>query len=447
MIRSLCSCRIWAYFVTVAAERSFSVAAKKLHRTQPAVSQAIRRLEEELGDRLFDRSSRNGTLTEAGRLLQDYAERLLPLAADAELAVRELQQVRRGRVIIGANEAAVHSLLPLIDASRAAHPQVLVDVRRVPPAPIARGAPQPQPRLRRADVPAGRRGLQSLALGGDELVMLAHPAHPLAARRRVTIEEVGSETVIAHNDPSPARERVLRALRAAAHAHQHSGRAAEPRRHQARGRDGHGVALLPRRCALTEIASGQLVAIKVPELSTPAPGPARVPARRTVARRGAFLDRARDGRTCGEQLAPAEAPNVSSALERWNATGVRSSRRAIAPRLPRPLRSDPAAVPSRPNCRRGMRLAHRRQLILNVLPPAVDCKRREINGHFDADRLDQRDEGVDVGGTAVDARHARARPSCRRRSPRTTRRRPRGCPSGEWPAARARATIRNRSSR
>ena len=64
-------------FVTVAAERSFSVAAKKLHRTQPAVSQAIRRLEEELGDRLFDRSVRNGALTEAGRLLQEYAGRLL----------------------------------------------------------------------------------------------------------------------------------------------------------------------------------------------------------------------------------------------------------------------------------------------------------------------------------------------------------------------------------
>ena len=90
-------------FATVAAERSFSRAAKRLHRTQPAVSQAVRRLEDELGDRLFDRSSRDGTLTEAGRLLQDYAARLLQMAADAETAVRELQQVRRGRVVIGAN--------------------------------------------------------------------------------------------------------------------------------------------------------------------------------------------------------------------------------------------------------------------------------------------------------------------------------------------------------
>ena len=67
-------------FVIVAQERSFSVAARKLHRTQPAVSQAIKRLEEELGDRLFDRSSRDGTLTEAGRLLQDYAGRLFAIS-------------------------------------------------------------------------------------------------------------------------------------------------------------------------------------------------------------------------------------------------------------------------------------------------------------------------------------------------------------------------------
>src|SRR6476661_2788155 len=112
-----------AAFLAVATDRSFSAAARRLHRTQPAISQAVRRLEEELGDRLFDRSSRDGTLTEAGRLLQDYAGRLLTLASDAELAVRELQEVRRGRVVIGANEAAVHSLLPVIASFGSAHPQ------------------------------------------------------------------------------------------------------------------------------------------------------------------------------------------------------------------------------------------------------------------------------------------------------------------------------------
>ena len=124
-------------FLTVASERSFSSAAKKLHRTQPAVSQGIRRLEEELGERLFDRTSRTGTLTEAGRLLQDYAMRLMRLASDAEQAVRELQQVRRGRVVIGANEAAVHTLLPFIERFAKDHPQALVEVRRVPSRQMA----------------------------------------------------------------------------------------------------------------------------------------------------------------------------------------------------------------------------------------------------------------------------------------------------------------------
>ena len=145
-----------AVFATVAAERSFSKAAKKLHRTQPAVSQAIKRLEEELGDRLFDRSSRDGTLTEAGRLLQDYAGRLLTLASDAELAVRELQEVRRGRVVIGANEAAVHSLLP-VDRQLRQRPSAGAD-RRAPHGVASRagGAARPHHRLRRADVLARR---------------------------------------------------------------------------------------------------------------------------------------------------------------------------------------------------------------------------------------------------------------------------------------------------
>ena len=254
-------------FVVVAAERSFSKAARKLGRTQPAVSQAVRRLEDELGERLFDRSSRNGTLTEAGVLLRDHAVRLLHLAGEAEAAVRELQQVRSGRVVIGANEAAVHSLLPIVQRFAAEHPSATVDVRRVLSRQIAAEL------LARAldfgvlTFQPGDRGLQSLALGSDELVMLAHPAHRLASRKRITIEEVGRETVIAHNDPSPARERVLRlfeqrhiALRMVISLPSLDGikRAVEMKL---------GVALLPRRCAITEMANGRLVGIPVAGVS------------------------------------------------------------------------------------------------------------------------------------------------------------------------------------
>src|ERR1700687_548943 len=111
-------------FLAVAEERSFSRAAAKVHRTQPAVSQAVRRLEADLGEELFDRSAKNGTLTDAGRVLQNYGQRLVRLAEETENAMRELRDLRRGRVLIGATEAAAHTLLPLIARFRLRHPHI-----------------------------------------------------------------------------------------------------------------------------------------------------------------------------------------------------------------------------------------------------------------------------------------------------------------------------------
>ncbi len=256
-------------FLAVATERSFSRAAARLHRTQPAVSQAIKRLEEELDERLFDRSSKGGRLTEAGEILLDYAERLTRLKDEAEGAVRELQDLRRGRVLIGANEGAVHVLLPVIEQFRRDHPHAQVEVRRVPARQVAREVLSRSLDFGVLTFAPRERGLQTLALGEDELVMLISPAHPLAGRSRITMEELGRQTVIAHNEASPARERVLRLYE-----QQHTSiniqiglpsldgikRAVEM---------GLGVALLPQRCARTEIARGQLAAVKVPQLRLP----------------------------------------------------------------------------------------------------------------------------------------------------------------------------------
>ena len=253
-------------FLTVAAERSFSRAAVKLHRTQPAVSQAVRRLEDELGERLFDRSSKQGTLTEAGRVLREYAQRLMRLSEEAELAVRELRDLRRGRVLVGANEAGVHALLPLIARFRQGHPQIQVDVRRVPSRQVGVEVMQGSLDFGVITFQPAERGLQTLTIGPDELVMLVHPQHPLAARQEVTMAEFGREIVIAHNDPSPARERVLRAfeqkhapinIQLALPSLEAIKRAVEMKL---------GVALLPKRCALSEIGRGQLTAVRVKQV-------------------------------------------------------------------------------------------------------------------------------------------------------------------------------------
>jgi DNA-binding transcriptional LysR family regulator len=254
-------------FLAVAQERSFSRAAAQVHRTQPAVSQAVRRLEADLGEELFDRSSKNGTLTEAGRVLQNYGQRLVRLAEESESAVRELRDLRRGRVLIGANEAAVHTLLPLIARFRQRHPDIAADVRRVPARQIAVEVQQGSLDFGALTFRPPETGLLELPIGSDELVLLVPPAHRLAARRHVAMEEVATEPIVAHNDPSPARERVLRlfeqrhiSLKMVISLPSLDGikRAVELKL---------GVAMLPRRCAITEIASGRLVAVPVTGIS------------------------------------------------------------------------------------------------------------------------------------------------------------------------------------
>ena len=254
-------------FLAVAEERSFSRAAAKVHRTQPAVSQAVRRLELELGEELFDRSSKNAALTDAGRVLQNYGQRLVRLAEEAESAMRELRDLRRGRVLIGANEAAIHTLLPLIARFRQRLPAIAVDVRRVPARQIAIEVQQGSLDFGALTFRPVEAGLEEIALGTDELVLLVHPSHQFAKRRQVRMEDVAGEPVVAHNDPSPARERVLRlfeerriTLNMAIALPSLDGikRAVELKL---------GVALLPKRCAVTEIANGRLVAVLVAGIS------------------------------------------------------------------------------------------------------------------------------------------------------------------------------------
>src|SRR3954465_8909132 len=105
-------------FVAVVRERSFSRAATKLHRTQPAISQAVRRLETALGEPLLDRSSRDGQLTDAGQLMHEYAQKLLNLRDEARRSLGELREMQQGRLVIAANEFTSQYLLRVLHEFR-----------------------------------------------------------------------------------------------------------------------------------------------------------------------------------------------------------------------------------------------------------------------------------------------------------------------------------------
>ncbi len=114
----------------VAREHRFSRAAEKLFRTQSAVSQTIRKLEVELGEALFDRSSREGVLTDAGKALVEYAEKLLNLRSEAAGSLVELRELQKGKLVIAANEFTALYLLPVLAEFRRLHPMIKITVQR-----------------------------------------------------------------------------------------------------------------------------------------------------------------------------------------------------------------------------------------------------------------------------------------------------------------------------
>jgi DNA-binding transcriptional LysR family regulator len=254
-------------FLAVTEERGFSRAAARLHRTQPAVSQAIRKLEEELGEVLFERSSRDGTLTAAGQVLQEYAGRLIRLRGEAERAVAELKSLERGRLQLAANEYTCLYLLKVLDRFRRLCPQIGVTVHRS----LASGIPEGILR-RTAEIgvlsfhPEGGH-FKSIAVYTDELVFVVSPRHPLAGQQSVSIGELGAENFIAHNVPSPLRRQVIAAFQ------KHEtplNMGVELPSLEAIKRFvamGNGVALVPGLTVEREIENGELVRVLVEALS------------------------------------------------------------------------------------------------------------------------------------------------------------------------------------
>ena len=253
-------------FLAVAEERSFSRAAVRMHRTQPAISQVIRKLEEAVGESLFDRAARDGSLTAAGTLLRDYAQRLLALRREASSALGELKSLERGHLQLAANEYTCMYLLPAIDAFRREFPHVNVTVHRT----LASRVPE-ELNLRTFELGVvsfkpDPVQFRSIAVYGDSLAFIVSPNHPLASVERISINDLGSELFVAHNVTSPLRRKVIEAFQ----------RYRTPlnmgielptmeaiKRFVAMG---NGVALVPHLAVARELETGDLVRVFVDEL-------------------------------------------------------------------------------------------------------------------------------------------------------------------------------------
>jgi DNA-binding transcriptional LysR family regulator len=253
-------------FLAVAEERSFSRAAVRLNRTQPAVSQVIRKLEESLGETLFDRAARDGSMTPAGVLLRDYALRLMALRREATSALGELKSLERGQLQMAANEYTCMYLLPAIDEFRRQFPHVNITVHRM----LASRIPE-ELNLRTFEIGVisyrpDAAQFRTIAVYGDSLALIVSPRHPLATAERVSITDLGQQDFIGHHVASPLRKKVIETFQ----------RYRTPlnmgielptieaiKRFVAMGT---GVALAPHLSVARELANGDLVRVTVDEL-------------------------------------------------------------------------------------------------------------------------------------------------------------------------------------
>jgi DNA-binding transcriptional LysR family regulator len=253
-------------FLAVAQERSFSRAAQRLHRTQSAISQTISKLEEELGETLFDRSSRDGTLTDAGRLLVEYAEELLNLRSEAHDALTELRQLHQGKLVIAANEFTAQCLLPVLNEFHRLHPTIKIQVQRALASAIPRQVVNHNVEFGILSFKPDDEQLSSIVLYRDELVFVVYPQHPLASAKKVNISDLGAESFIAHNVLSPYRAKVIEAFKRTRTALHMNIELPTLETIKEFVRLGNGVALVPRICVETELRRGDLVQIPVSEL-------------------------------------------------------------------------------------------------------------------------------------------------------------------------------------
>jgi DNA-binding transcriptional LysR family regulator len=256
-------------FLTVAREGSFSRAAERLYRTQPAVSLTIRKLEDGLGQPLFVRGARPVRMTDAGTLLRDYAERLINLRDEVKKGLSELTGLNRGELSLGVNESSIHALLPALGEFRKLHAGIQIRVHRMFSRDIPHEVLNYRLDLGAVSFVPREAQLQATEILKDELTLVVPPKHPLAKRKEVDVTDLENESFVAHSVESPFRRRVIELFgrnRTTLNMPIEMPTIESIKRFVQMGM---GVAIVPRMCVAWEIDRGWMKEVRVRQLNLP----------------------------------------------------------------------------------------------------------------------------------------------------------------------------------
>lgn len=184
-------------FVEIAKQGSFSRAGQKLFRSQPAVSAQIRQLEQEYGQKLFDRVGKSVQLTAAGEALLEYASKLLTLRNESLRAVADQASTPRGTLAVGANEATCLYVLPDIFAQYNQHyPHVQISIYRNFSHKVVEKIEDGTVDVGIVTLPVKAPSLRVHSIFRDRIMLMTSPTNPLAKFKSVTTAQVAEQPQI-----------------------------------------------------------------------------------------------------------------------------------------------------------------------------------------------------------------------------------------------------------
>jgi DNA-binding transcriptional LysR family regulator len=184
-------------FIEVDRLSSFSRAAEKRFRTQPAISSQIRSLEEDVGARLLDRSGGKVSLTASGKLFLKFAEETLDARKAATTAIAETERVPRGEIVVGANEGTCLHILPEVFAHfKKQYPDVSVNIRRADYAKVLESVIDNSVDFGVVSLPVTDNRLTAVLIHRDDLVLIVTPRHPLAKLKSASAVDIAQYPLV-----------------------------------------------------------------------------------------------------------------------------------------------------------------------------------------------------------------------------------------------------------
>jgi len=259
-------------FYGVARAGSVNTAAKWLHTSQPAISRELRTLEERLGVLLFDRLPRGMQLTEAGRTLMSYAERIFGLEEAAERAMRDLADLEGGELAIGAsNTLGVYVLPPLVAAFHRRYPKVSVSLDIGNTQAIATGVLDSRFALGFVEGRVSDRALEAKEFHRDRIVAVVTPTHAFATARTLSVQTLARSPSILREPGSGTREIVEHAFRLHQLEVSCKLQISSSEGLKRAAMEGAGVGWISEVCVTEELGSGRLVALRTASLALERP--------------------------------------------------------------------------------------------------------------------------------------------------------------------------------